>query len=161
MTASTLKDLRTLGAAIVLCETAGGLGTLVTRGALRSWYPTLRKPAFTPPGWVFGPVWTLLYALMGGALFLTWRRRHDAPAPAALRLFTLQLLLNALWSVVFFGLKAPRAAFVEIVALWGAIVLTVRAVARVSGLGALLLLPYLLWVSFAAVLNLAIWRRNA
>jgi tryptophan-rich sensory protein len=118
-------------------------------------------PAFNPPSGIFAPVWTLLYALMGVALSLTWRRRPlDARAAPALRLFTLQLLLNALWSVIFFGLKSPRSAFIEIVVLWAAIILTIRAMYRVSRLGAVLLLPYLLWVSFAGLLNLAIWRLN-
>ena len=157
----TLRALRTLISAIVLCEGAGGLGAVVTSRAVTTWYPTLRKPAFNPPSGVFAPVWTLFYALMGVSLCLTWRRRPlDARAAPALRLFTLQLLLNALWSVIFFGLKSPRSAFIEIVVLWAAIILTIRAMYRVSRLGAVLLLPYLLWVSFAGLLNLAIWRLN-
>ena len=157
----TLRDLRTLISAIVVCEGAGGVGAVVTSRAVTTWYPTLRKPAFNPPSGIFAPVWTLLYALMGVALCLTWRRRPlDARAAPALRLFTLQLLLNALWSVIFFGLKSPRSAFIEIVVLWAAIILTIRAMYPVSRLGAVLLLPYLLWVSFAGLLNLAIWRLN-
>ncbi|HZS88253.1 MAG TPA: TspO/MBR family protein [Chloroflexota bacterium] len=162
MSSEMLMDLRALISAIVVCEGAGGVGALVTGPAVRTWYPGLRKPAFNPPSWIFAPVWTVLYLLMGVSLFLTWRRRSlEARAAPALRIFTLQLLLNALWSMLFFGLKSPRFAFMDIVILWAAIILTIRAMYRVSRVGALLLLPYLVWVSFAGLLNLAIWRLNA
>lgn len=162
MSSEMLMDLRALISAIVVCEGVGGVGALVTGPAVRTWYPGLRKPAFNPPSWIFAPVWTVLYLLMGISLFLTWRRRSlEARAAPALRIFTLQLLLNALWSVLFFGLKSPRFAFMDIVILWAAIILTIRAMYRVSRVGALLLLPYLVWVSFAGLLNLAIWRLNA
>ena len=157
----TLRDLRVLIGSILVCEAAGGAGAIVTASAVNTWYPSLRKPAFNPPSWIFAPVWTLLYLMMGVSLFLTRRRKlQDARATPVLRLFTLQLLLNALWSVIFFGLKSPRGALVEIAALWAALVMTIGAMYRVSRPGALLLLPYLLWVSFAATLNLAIWRLN-
>lgn len=162
MSSEMLMDLRAIISAIVVCEGAGGVGALVTGPAVRTWYPGLRKPAFNPPSWIFAPVWTVLYLLMGVSLFLTWRRRSlEARAAPALRIFTLQLLLNALWSMLFFGLKSPRFAFMDIVILWAAIILTIRAMYRVSRVGALLLLPYLVWVSFAGLLNLAIWRLNA
>ncbi len=162
MSSEMLMDLRALISAIVVCEGAGGVGALVTGPAVRTWYPGLRKPAFNPPSWIFAPVLTVLYLLMGVSLFLTWRRRSlEARAAPALRIFTLQLLLNALWSMLFFGLKSPRFAFMDIVILWAAIILTIRAMYRVSRVGALLLLPYLVWVSFAGLLNLAIWRLNA
>ena len=157
----TLRDLRALISCILVCEAAGGAAAIVTTGAVKTWYPTLRKPSFNPPSWIFAPVWTALYLMMGVSLFLTRRKRpRDAWEIAALRLFALQLLLNALWSVIFFGLKSPRAAFIEIAALWVALLLTIRAMYHVSRAGALLLLPYLLWVGFAAMLNLAIWRLN-
>jgi tryptophan-rich sensory protein len=148
--------------AIVGCEVAGGLGAIPTGKALATWYPTLAKPSYNPPNWVFGPVWTLLYALMGAALY-TISERPDGDSAAvrpAQALFGLQLALNVLWSFLFFGRRAPGAALIELVGLWIAIALTIRAFARVSRFGALLLLPYLAWVSFAAALNFGIWRLN-
>ena len=132
------------------------------RRSVTTWYPTLKKPSFTPPSWVFGPVWTTLYLLMGVSLYLIRTRGTAAGAPGvAGKLFMLQLLLNALWSFIFFGLRSPGWALVEIVGLWAALMLTIRAVARVSRPAAVLLVPYLLWTSFALVLNAAIWRLNA
>lgn len=151
-----------LVASVLGCELAGVLGALATAEGVSTWYPTLRKPAFTPPGWVFGPVWTLLYALMGMALHLaTGGDREAGTVRAARRLFALQLALNVLWSYLFFGRRRPGWALVEIACLWTAILLTVRSFAALSRPAALLLLPYLAWVSFAAVLNGAIWRLNA
>ena len=149
-------------AAVLLCELAGVAGAAPTARGLATWYPTLRKPVFNPPGWVFGPVWTTLYALMGLALDLAAHAGGPARAQRLARAcFGLQLGLNALWAPLFFGRRAPGAAFAEIVALWLAIVLTVVAFARLSRVAALALLPYLAWVSFAAALNGAIWRLNA
>lgn len=149
-------------AAIVGCEAIGIIGGLYTRDGVEQWYPKLKKPAFNPPGWIFGPVWTLLYALMGAALYLA--ARDGDPDRDATRLgkffFGLQLALNGLWSFIFFRRRSPLYALVEIAFLWLAILLTVLAFARVSRRAALLLLPYLLWVSFAALLNFEIWRLN-
>ena len=148
-------------AAVLLCELAGAVGAVPTARAVETWYPTLRKPAFNPPGWVFGPVWTALYALMGLALDLMSRAGGPSPARrVAGGCFALQLGLNALWAPLFFGRRAPGAAFAEIVALWVAVALTVAAFARLSRTAALTLLPYLAWVGFAAALNYAIWRLN-
>ena len=124
------------------------------------WYFGLTRPALTPPAWVFGPVWTLLYTMMGVAAWMVWKREGYAAAASALWLFLLQLVLNALWSYLFFGLKNPSLALVDIVALWLAILATLIAFFRHYRLAGQLLLPYILWVSFAIYLNLQFWRLN-
>ncbi len=125
------------------------------------WYQELAKPAWTPPGWLFGPVWTLLYLTIGIAGWLAWRRAGIAAAPVAWVTFGAQLVLNGAWSWLFFGLQAPGAALIEIVALWLAILGTVAGFWRIRPLAGALLAPYLGWVGFAALLNAAIWRLNA
>jgi tryptophan-rich sensory protein len=154
-------DLSLLLRSLVLPLAAGAVGSAATYPNL-AWFDTLEKPAFSPPKAVFGPVWTTLYLLMGAAHYLVSK---DEAKPAAKRaahvLYGLQLSLNALWSVLFFGRRAPLAALVEILLLWAAIVLTIAAFARISGVAALLLVPYLLWTTFATVLNAAIWRLNS
>ena len=124
------------------------------------WYDGLRKPSFNPPGWVFGPVWTLLYAMMGTSAWLVWRRQGFKGARGALGLFLLQLALNAAWTPLFFGLQRPGAALVVIVLLWACIALTVVAFRKHSARAAALLLPYLAWVSFASILNASLWWLN-
>jgi tryptophan-rich sensory protein len=151
--------------AILLCQGAGGIGALFTNDGLKTWYPRLKKPSFTPPSGVFGPVWTTLYALMGIAAYLVSSRDEENPeARQAVRraegIFALQLGLNVGWSFLFFKLRAPFAALIELLLLLGAIVLTIVAFARLSRIAALLLVPYLLWSAFAAVLNGTIWRLN-
>jgi translocator protein len=127
-----------------------------------AWYAALRKPAFNPPNWIFGPAWTTLYAMMATAL---WLVRRDQTAPPALRSrasrwFAVQFLLNLLWTPLFFGLRSPLLAMMEIGLLWIAVIATMLAFRRVRPLAAWLLLPYLAWITFAAVLNAAIWRLN-
>jgi translocator protein len=124
------------------------------------WYDGLIKPMLTPPGWVFGPVWTLLYAMMGIAVWLVWRAHGLTGALGPLGLFVVQLALNALWSYIFFGLQHPGLAFLDIVALWLAILATLVGFWRAHPLAGLLLLPYLLWVSFATYLSFQFWRLN-
>ncbi|MBN1825215.1 MAG: tryptophan-rich sensory protein [Candidatus Eisenbacteria bacterium] len=124
------------------------------------WYASIAKPAWTPPNALFGPVWTALYAMMAVAAWLVWRERGWRRGAAPLGLFGLQLLLNAAWTGLFFGLRRPDAAFVEIVLLWISIAATALLFRRVRSLAAVLLLPYLAWVGFAAALNLAIWVLN-
>jgi len=146
---------------VVVCQLAGVIGGLFTGPAIPTWYASLRKPSFTPPGWVFGPAWVTLYVMMGVAAFLVWRRGLDDPqVRIALVIFVVQLLLNASWSVVFFGQRSPMGGLLVIGLLWVAILLTIIAFARVSSVAALLLVPYILWVSFASVLNGAIVRLN-
>lgn len=139
----------------------GGLSGIATARGVKEWYPALVKPSFNPPAWVFGPVWTLLYLLMGIAAFLVWRRGWDSgPVRTALTLFLLQLILNGLWSILFFGMRSPGLAFAEIMLLWLAILATVVLFWRVTSVGGILLLPYAAWVTFAAVLNGSIWILN-
>ncbi len=124
------------------------------------WYASLKKPTWNPPGWVFGPVWTALYAMMGVAAWLVWKRGGFAVQRRPLALFLIQLALNAAWTPLFFGLHRPGLAFAEIVLLWLAIAATIRAFRHVSRPAAWLLAPYLVWVSFASVLNFTLWRMN-
>lgn len=146
---------------LVLVGAAAGLGGLATAHGLAAWYPSLAKPAFNPPAWVFGPVWSILYVLMAVSALLVWRKAWPSRgAKLGLALFACQLGLNVLWSVIFFGLQAPGLALVELVLLWLAIAAWTAATWRVSRPAALLILPYLAWVSFAGVLNAAIWRLN-
>lgn len=139
----------------------GGLSGFVTSGGVETWYPTLIKPSFNPPSWVFGPVWTVLYVLMGVAAFLVWKKGTETDGvKAALTLFAVQVALNGLWSILFFGLQAPALAFIEIIVLWIAIVATLAAFWRVAPTAGWLLVPYLAWVSFATVLNGSLWLLN-
>ena len=148
-------------AAVLVCEAAGVAGVLVTDTGRSPWYRELKKPSFAPPPSVFGPVWTTLYVLMGVALFAVWRKRRTVPAARpALVLFFVQLLLNAVWTPVFFGAKSIGAALAVLVVLWAAIVATVAKFRRVSLVATLLMIPYLLWCSFAVVLNAEFFRLN-
>lgn len=163
---------------IFISELAGVIGSIFTAPAIATWYTVLNKPALNPPAWVFGPAWTTLFALMGIAAFLVWssfaspsRKAADEQSKAsegqekrkikiALILFGVQLVLNTLWSIIFFGLHSLGGALIEIIFLWLAILATIVAFARVSKSAAWLLTPYILWVSFAAYLNYAIWVLN-
>ncbi|MBD3210753.1 tryptophan-rich sensory protein [Candidatus Micrarchaeota archaeon] len=140
---------------ILLCELTGIGGSVFTSQSVQEWYPTLEKPAFTPPSWVFAPVWTTLYALMGISAYLVFISGRGGMMPA-LTGFFVQLFLNFLWSFAFFGMRSPVAGAVVIVALWIAIVWTIINFYRVSRNAAYLLVPYILWTSFAAILNFSI-----
>ncbi len=154
-----VRGWATLVLFIFVCFAAAGVGSLATSTTVGSWYPTLRKPAWNPPARVFGPVWSVLYLCMAVAGWLVWKT--DAPGVSrALWWFFIQLGLNVLWSVIFFGARSPGPAFAEIVVLWGAILATTVAFWRTSALAGFLLVPYLLWVTFAAALNYAIWQLN-
>jgi benzodiazapine receptor len=129
--------------------------------AIPTWYATLKKPAFAPPNWLFGPAWTLLYVLMALAAWFVWKRGFDAEGvKVALALYLIQLVLNATWSALFFGLRSPLAGFLGIAALWLAIVATIVLFFRVSTPAGVLMLPYVAWVSFASLLNAAILKLN-
>jgi benzodiazapine receptor len=156
-----LRSAAGLAAFLLLAFAAAGLGGIATGRSVRDWYPTLAKPAWTPPAWVFGPVWTVLYALMGAAAWRVWRRHGVAGALRPLALFAVQLILNAAWSWIFFGFRMPGAAFAEIVVLWAAIAATTASFWRADRPAGILFIPYLLWVTFAAALNFALWRLNA
>lgn len=155
-----MKLYLSLAGWIALCLGAGGLGSLATAPKIPTWYAALEKPPGNPPSWVFGPVWTTLYVMMGVAAWLVWRRPPGEARSLALRMFAVQLLLNTLWSFLFFGLESPGAAFLEIVCLWVAIVATAALFRHVSPVAGWLLVPYGAWVAFASYLNLALWRLN-
>jgi tryptophan-rich sensory protein len=155
------KDILSLLISIVICQLAGVVGGLVTASSVDTWYATLTKPSFNPPDWIFSPVWITLYGLMGIALFLVYKKGLDAEGfKVAFVLFLVQLIGNVLWSVLFFGLKLPFIAFLEIVVLWVLILLTMIKFMKISRPAGLLLVPYLLWVSFASVLNFFLWSLN-
>jgi len=149
--------------AVVACEVAGIIGSVFTMPSIPTWYAGLAKPALNPPAWVFGPVWTILFALMGISLFLIWKSISSVTQKerrVGIILFFVQLALNMLWSIIFFGLHNPGVAFVDIILLWLAILATIITFAKISKLAAWLLVPYILWVSFAAYLNFALWILN-
>jgi tryptophan-rich sensory protein len=156
-----MKNSYKLIIAILGSEFAGILGSFFTTPSITGWYQTLNKPEIAPPNWVFGPVWTTLFALMGIAAFLIWKRgwnRRDVKI--ALGIFIGQLALNTLWSILFFGVHSPGSAFIEIIFLWLAILATMIAFSKISKAAAWLLLPYIMWVSFAGYLNYLIWSLN-
>jgi tryptophan-rich sensory protein len=146
---------------LLVCFGVAALGSLATTRSIGDWYAGLQKPPWNPPNWIFGPVWTALYAAMAVAAWLVWQRVGLRPASGALGLFAVQLVLNAGWSWLFFGLRNPGAAFAEIVLLWVSILLTLLAFRWISPAAGWLMVPYLGWVSFAAALNFTIWRLNA
>lgn len=147
--------------AIALPVLVGGISGFFTVTGVESWYQTIQKPSWNPPNWVFGPVWTTLYVMMGIALWLVWKEdtSRELKMIAAI-LFGVQLILNFLWSFVFFRLEQPGFAFLEILFMWIAILATIFAFAQVNKTAAWLLVPYISWVSFAAILNFTIWRLN-
>jgi tryptophan-rich sensory protein len=159
MTLPTRRPRLALVGFIAAALVAGGIGSAATIANVRAWYPTLHKPAWNPPNWLFAPVWTLLYVLMGVAIWRVWRRHGPAARPLCAAYFV-QLALNALWSVLFFGLQRPDWALADIVLLWGVLVWLQFNLARRDRAAGLLWAPYLLWVSFATALNWAIVRLN-
>jgi len=146
---------------IILCQGAGVLGSVFTSSSVSTWYPTLIKPWYTPPGWIISTVWILLFFLMGLSLFLVWRAGLGRPeVKKAVIVFAAQLGANILWSAAFFGLQSPLTAFAVIVLLWILILLSISSFRPISKMASLLLLPYIIWVSFAAYLNYGIIRLN-
>ncbi len=142
---------------ILACQGAGVLGSLFTSPAISTWYSMIQKPSFNPPSWIFAPVWILLFLLMGISLYLVWSKGLDYKgARVAIYIFFVQLVLNILWSILFFALQSPLFAFIEIIILWLAILMTIISFYRVSKIAAYFLLPYILWVSFASILNFSI-----
>jgi benzodiazapine receptor len=156
-----LKPLAKLIVIILLCLATGYLGSIFTKQSIPNWYANLQKPAFNPPDWVFAPVWTALYVLMAVSAFIILSKDlHNPNVKIALVVFLVQLLLNGLWTPIFFGAHLIFAALVEIIILWLSIILTIALFWKLSIPAALLLLPYILWVTFAVVLNAAIWLLN-
>ena len=146
--------------AILISQLAGIIGSLFTITSTKSWYTTIIKPSFNPPNWIFGPVWTLLYLLMGISLYLILTTKKSKNRKIGLYLFFTQLVLNTLWSILFFGLQSPLFAFIEIIILWLAILLTIIYFYKINKKASYLLIPYILWVTFAAILNLSIYSLN-
>lgn len=155
-----LKEIGKALAFIIVCQMAGVIGSVFTFDAIPGWYATLVKPDFSPPNWVFGPVWTTLYAMMGMAAYLVYRHIGSTGAKQTLLVFGGQLALNALWSIIFFGMRSPDLAFACIIALLAAIAATICLFWKISRNAALLMVPYLLWVLFATALNYQIWMLN-
>jgi len=145
---------------LAICFAAAGIGGAVTTPKIGTWYATLRKPAWNPPNWIFGPVWSALYFCMAVAAWLVWRDSGAAAARLPLAIFAVQLVLNVGWSCIFFGLQMPGLAFGEVLFLWVSIAATMVLFWQQSSVAGLLFLPYLAWVSFASVLNFTIWRLN-
>jgi benzodiazapine receptor len=146
---------------IIICQVIGGIGSIFTYPSISTWYASLVKPWFTPPNWVFAPVWITLFLLMGIALYLVWDKslgKKDVRLAASV--FGVQLVLNALWSLLFFGLQSPFYAFIEIIIFWIAVLVTIIKFYQISRPAAVILLPYIIWVTIAASLNYYIWILN-
>jgi translocator protein len=152
-----MKKITKLIISIVASHMAGIIGSIFTLNSVNTWYQTIEKPSFNPPGWIFSPVWLTLFTLMGIALYLVWQKKEEGKnIKPAVTLFVIQLVLNSLWSILFFGFQSPFYAFIEIIILWLFILLTMIAFFRISRPAGWLLMPYFLWVSFALFLNLTI-----
>jgi len=143
---------------VLLCQFAGTIGSVFTFGQIATWYLALNKPFFTPPNWVFGPVWLTLYALMGIALYLVWESKKSKKQ--ALQVFGLQLALNALWSIIFFGAESIMLGLVVIVLLWLSILWTIAKFWKIDKRAGWLLVPYIVWVTIATALNAGVWLLN-
>ncbi|MFC2001530.1 TspO/MBR family protein [Chloroflexota bacterium] len=156
-----LKYIYKLIISVVACQGAGLIGSLFTASAIPTWYATLQKPFFTPPNWLFAPAWFTLYLLMGVSASLVWQQGFDAgKVKKALIIFLIQLVINALWSVVFFGFESILSGMVVIIVLWMVILLTILRFYKISALAGTLMLPYILWVTFATVLNVSLFVLN-
>lgn len=145
---------------ILIALSAGFIGSFFTTPSIASWYAFINKPSFSPPNWLFAPVWTLLYILMAIAAFLIWQKRDNLQTKPALMFYGIQLVLNTLWSIIFFGMKNPGLAFLEIIFLWLFILITLIKFYKINKTAGLLFIPYILWVSFALILNFAVWMIN-
>lgn len=147
--------------AVLICESIGILGAIFTTPAIPTWYAQLNKPSFSPPNWLFGPVWTLLYAMMGISVYLIWKKGFEkTEVREGVILFGIHLVVNFLWSFLFFGLKSPAFAFADILLLWSLIGFLIYKFRGIDFRAALLLIPYFAWVSFATILNFSLWRLN-
>jgi translocator protein len=151
-------DILKLIICILICQIIGFLGSLFNIRAIPDWYSRQKKPSFNPPNWIFGPVWTLLYLLMGISLYLIVISEGQTTIPIII--FSMQLFLNLIWTAIFFGMKKPLLAFIEIILLWVSILINILIFYPISMVASYLLIPYLLWVSFASILNFSIWWLN-
>jgi len=154
------KSILPLLISILIVFSFGFIGSFFTTSSITNWYAFINKPLFSPPNWIFGPVWTLLYILMGVSAFLIWQKRDNLKTKPALIFYGIQLILNALWSIIFFGMHNPGLALLEIVILWLFILITLIKFYKINKTAGLLFIPYLAWVSFASILNYAIWMLN-
>ena len=150
------KKILTYIGFILACQIAGIIGSLFTAPAVKGWYTTINKSPLNPPSWVFAPVWTTLFVMMGVSVSIIWLSEKNEGRSKALKVFFVQLVLNTLWSIIFFGLKNPPLAFIEIIVLWFVILYTIILFRKIDRKASYLLIPYILWVSFASVLNLSI-----
>jgi len=141
---------------VIVCVGLGSASGILSGSGLTDWYQTLNKPSFQPPTWVFGPAWTILYTLMGIAIARVWHKPSSSLKTSAIRLFIIQLILNLIWTPVFFALQQPLYALIIIIIMWVMILLTIRAFKKVDSIAPYLLVPYILWVSFATILNASI-----
>ncbi len=157
-----MNKITRIAIAVIVCLTVGYSSSTVTKTGVETWYPTIIKPVFNPPNWVFMPVWTLLFVLMGIAAGLVWDKikEQNAEVKKALGFFLIQLALNAIWSYLFFGLKNPMLALIEIALLWLMIYETYLKFIKINKTAGYLLIPYMAWVGFAAILNASIWWLN-
>lgn len=156
-----MQNTKKLIISVVICEAIGLLGSVVTFPSIPTWYVTLHKPTFTPPNWLFGPVWSMLFVLMGVAVYQIWKKGiKTKKAKRVVQIFGMQLALNFFWSLLFFGMHSPILALLDILILWFAILWTLLSFAKIDKLAAWLMTPYLAWVSFASVLNLFIVKLN-
>ena len=155
-----MKKIWKLVISLLLPFLASAIGGLFTASSVSTWYVELSKPSFNPPSWIFGPVWTLLFILMGISLYLVYTSPSSKIRTIALILFAVQFVFNVLWSYLFFGINRPDLAFAEIIILLGLIIATTIYFFRVNKISGYLLIPYILWVSFASILNFSIWRLN-
>ena len=157
-----MNKITRIAIAVIVCLTVGYSSSTVTKSGVETWYPTIIKPVFNPPNWVFMPVWTLLFVLMGIAAGLIWDKikEQNAEVKKALGFFLIQLALNAIWSYLFFGLKNPMLALIEIALLWLMIYETYLKFIKINKTAGYLLIPYMAWVGFAAILNASIWWLN-
>ena len=154
------KNIITLIICLAIPQIAGGIGALATTPNIDSWYASIIKPSFNPPNWIFGPVWTFLFLLMGIALYFVWTSKQNKARTIGLRVFGIQLILNIVWSYLFFAMHRPDLAFLEIIILLLAIIANMIAFYSIKKTSAYLLAPYLAWVIFASALNFAIWQLN-
>ena len=145
---------------ILIAQSAGFVGSIFTSSSVNTWYTTVTKPSFNPPSWIFGPVWTTLYTLMGIASYIVWKQRQLVNTTPALTIYGIQLGLNALWSILFFGLQNPGLAFAEIIILLIFIIINTIMFWKINKWAGILMIPYILWVAFASFLNYNIWQLN-
>lgn len=154
------KSILPLLISILIVFSFGFIGSFFTTPSIATWYAFINKPSFSPPNWLFAPAWTLLYILMAIAAFLIWQKRDNPKTKQALIFYGIQLVLNAFWSIIFFGMHNPGLALLEIIILWLFILIILIKFYKINKTAGLLFIPYLLWVSFASILNYAIWILN-